>query len=252
MMRRLFACLFACLFALVALPAVASAQKFPPDTLRNLKVLPKNIQVRTLLDTMRAFSGALGVRCTYCHVGQEGQPLSSFDFASDKKEEKNIARVMLRMVASINGEHLPKLPSREDPPVVVSCVTCHRGIAVPRQLHQVILNAYDEGGADSAVATYRALRQRYYGRASYDFGEGSLVQVGQALRQRQRFADAVRFYLLNTEFAPTSAFAFRSAGEGQLAAGDTAGAIASLQHAQLLDPKDPQIQRALDALKRKP
>ena len=248
-MRRLLACLV----ALVAMSSTASAQqKFPPDTLRNLKVLPRNIPVRTLLDTMRAFTGALGVRCTYCHVGNEGEPLTSFDFASDKKPEKDKARVMLRMVAAINGEHLPKLPSREQPSVVVTCSTCHRGLAVPRPLQQVVLNAYDSSGADSAIATYRALRQRYYGRAAYDFGENSLAQVGQALRARQKFADAVRFYTLNTEFSPTSAFAFRNVAEGQLAAGDTAAAIASYQHALMLDPKDQQVQRSLDALRKKP
>ena len=251
-MRRLLACLVA-LVVMSSMSSVASAQqKFPPDTLKNLKVLPKNIPVRTLLDSMRAFSGALGVRCTFCHVGTEGEPLSSFDFASDKKPEKDKARVMLRMVAAINGEHLPKLAEREQPPVVVTCMTCHRGLAAPRPLQQVVLTAYDSSGADSAIATYRALRQRYYGRASYDFGEGSLAQVGQALRARQKFADAVKFYILNTEFSPTSASAFRNVGEGQAAAGDTTAAIASFQHALMLDPKDQQAQRALDALRKKP
>ena len=247
-MRRLLVVLF----ALVVLPAAASAQKFPPDSLKNLKVFPKTIPVRTLLDTMRTFAGALGVRCNYCHVGNEGEPLSSYDFASDKKPEKEKARVMLRMVAAINNDHLTKLPSRREPPVVVTCATCHRGIAVPRPLQQVVLMAYDSLGPDSAIAAYRALRQKYYGRASYDFGEGPLADVGSALRARQKFADAVRFYLLNTEFAPTSAFAFRQAGEGQLAAGDTAAAIASFEHALTLNPKDAQLQRMLDSLKPKP
>src|SRR5689334_16213122 len=119
-MRRLIACLF----ALVTVPAIASAQ-FPPEKTKNLKVLPKDMPVRAVLDTMRTFAGALGVRCTFCHVGNEGEPLSSFDFASDKKPEKEKARVMLRMVAAINGEHLPKLKDREQPPVAVSCATCH-------------------------------------------------------------------------------------------------------------------------------
>ena len=248
-MRRLAAPLC----ALLMLPALASAQgKFPPDSLKNLKVFPKNTPVRALLDTMRTFAGALGVRCTYCHVGNEGEPLSSFDFASDKKPEKEKARVMLRMVAAINSEQLPKLESRRQPPVVVGCATCHHGVSVPRPLQQVVLMAYDSTGPDSAIATYRALRQRYYGRAAYDFGDGPLIEVGSALRARQKFADAVRFYLLNTEFAPTSPFAFRQAGEGQLAAGDTAAAIASFEHALMLNPKDGQLQRMLDSLRPKP
>ena len=155
---------------------------------------------------------------------------------------------MMRMVLAINNDHLSKLKTRNDPPVVVGCATCHRGIAVPRPLQQVVLMAYDSGGADAGIATYRALRQKYYGRASYDFGEGPLAEVGGALRARQKFADAVKFYLLNTEFAPNSPFAFRAVAEGQAAAGDTAAAIASLQHAISLNPNDPQMKRMLDML----
>ena len=112
--------------------------------------------------------------------------------------------------------------------------------------------AYDSSGADSAVAKYRALRTQYYGRASYDFGDTPLAEVGSALRARQKFADAVRFYLLNVEYSPDSPFAIRTAGEGQLAAGDTAAAIASFEHALTLNPRDQQLQRMLDSLKVKP
>ena len=52
---------------------------------------------------MRNFTSALGVRCQFCHVGQEGQPLAPFDFASDQKRNKLVARQMLRMVAEINA-----------------------------------------------------------------------------------------------------------------------------------------------------
>jgi len=36
--------------------------RFPPDSFTNLKVLPKNIDQRALLATMRGFEMALGVR----------------------------------------------------------------------------------------------------------------------------------------------------------------------------------------------
>ena len=32
---------------------------------------------------MPGFTRALGVRCSYCHVGEEGESLSTYDFASD-------------------------------------------------------------------------------------------------------------------------------------------------------------------------
>jgi len=250
-MRRLFAGLL----VLGLLPAAALAQQPGPlPKPKNLKVFPKDIPVRALLDTMRTFTAALGVRCTYCHVEKPAAAgeRPEMDFAADTKAEKLKARVMLRMVANINNEQLTKLESRRQPQVVVSCATCHRGVAVPRPLQQVVLMAYDSSGADSAVAAYRALRNQYYGRASYDFGDAPLAEVGSALRARQKFADAVRFYLLNTEYSPNSPFAFRAAGEGQLAAGDTAAAIASLEHALTLDPRNMQVQRMLDSLKAKP
>jgi tetratricopeptide (TPR) repeat protein len=241
-------------FALLATFVFAGAAQaqFPPQKLQNLKVFPKDIPVRALLDTMGSFTRALGVRCTYCHVGEEGQPLSSFDFASDEKPTKNKARTMLRMVGAINGEYLTKLENRRTPPVNVACMTCHRGVAVPRPIQQIVLVTYDSVGADSAIAAYRALRERYYGRASYDFGEVPLADVGAALRARGKNADALRFYTLDTELNPTSAFAFREMGQTQLAAGDTAAAIRTFQKVLSMNPNDRQVKSILDRLGAKP
>ena len=73
--------------AALLVPAVARAQgKFPPDSFTNLKVLPKNIDQRTLINTMRGFAQGLGVRCTYCHVApRDDAPLDSVAFAKDDK-----------------------------------------------------------------------------------------------------------------------------------------------------------------------
>lgn len=248
-MRRLSILL--ALFATVLATRAAHAQ-FPPQKLENLKVLPKDIPVRALLDTMRSFTGALGVRCNYCHVGEEGQPLSTYKFASDEKPTKDKAREMLRMVGAINNDYLTKLASRRSPPVVVACMTCHRGVSVPRPIQQVVLIAYDSAGADSAVSAYRQLRERYFGRASYDFSDVPLAEVGDALRGRGKTADALRFYVLDTELNPTSALAFRDAGQAQLAAGDTAGAVRSLQKAIALNPRDQQTKGLLERLGAKP
>src|SRR5215472_17907887 len=89
--------------------------KFPPDSFTNLKVLPKNITQRELITTMRGFALGLGVRCTYCHVGKEGQPLDSVNFKSDEKRTKRAARVMMHMVMHINEEHLADVPDRPMP-----------------------------------------------------------------------------------------------------------------------------------------
>jgi hypothetical protein len=244
---------FVCAIAVLALGLLASpltAQKpFPPEKTENLKVLPKDIPVRALLDTMRNFTFALGVRCQYCHVGNEGEPLNTFDFVSDDKDAKKKARVMLQMVAAINNDHLTKLVDRKSPPINVSCMTCHRGVTEPRPLSQVVLNAYDVGGADSAEKVYRALRTRYLGRAAYDFSEISLADVGAALRAKNKTPDALRFYLLNTEVNATGA-AYQQLATAQLAAGDTVAAVASLEKAVALSPNDQRLKQMLSRFKK--
>ena len=247
MMRRLLSCLLACFL----LTAHAAEAQFPPAELTNLKVFPADVPVRELLDSMGGFTRALGVRCSYCHVGQQGQPLSSYDFASDEKPAKLKARVMMRMAAAINGEHLPRLAARRDPPIAVSCATCHRGVAEPRPLQQLVLAAYERGGVDSAEAAYRALRERYYGRAAYDFGEVALADVGAGLRERGRFADAVRIAVLNTGFSPNSGFAHRQAAESHLSAGDTASAVKALERALEINAGDGQARGTLDEIRPK-
>ena len=260
-MRRLAATLLA-LCGLATVAAAQPPQSAPPGAPpgappaqeqkpKNLKVLPADLPMRAVRDTMSSYARALGVRCTYCHVGTDGQP-QTMNFAADDKPEKEKAREMMRMAAAINGDYLAKLTARRTPRIAVGCATCHRGLAEPRPLQQVLLSAYEVGGADSAEARYRALRQQYYGRAAYDFGDAPLADVAATLRARDRLADAVRLHRLNTEFSPNSAFAFRQAATAQLAAGDTTAAIASLEKVMTLTPNDVQARRVLDMLPRKP
>jgi hypothetical protein len=237
--------------AAAATPAVAAAQ-WPPAKLQNVKVLPQDITIRSLVDTMAGFTRALGVRCTYCHVGSEADPLDKYDFVTDSLATKVKAREMMRMVLAINGDHLAKLASRREPRIVVTCATCHRGVREPRTLQQVLLTAYDAGGVDSTITAYQALRQRYYGGAAYDFGEVALADVGSALERRSKPADALRIHLLNVESVPRSTFALRMTAQTQVLLGDTTAAVASYQKALGINPNDGQSKDALAALKRKP
>ena len=95
----------------------------PPH--KNLKVLPQDISGAELLGTMKFFAQSLGVRCAFCHVGKEGQPLSTFDFASDAKPEKRTAREMMAMVNRIDTDDLDITEAK------VTCYTCHRGSTGP-------------------------------------------------------------------------------------------------------------------------
>jgi hypothetical protein len=106
-------------------PAMTFAD--PPH--KNLKVLPVDISRQQLISTMKFFSQSLGVRCTYCHVGTEGQPPSTFDFPSDAKDKKATARAMMAMVAALNAKTLPAATGLPD--AKVTCFTCHRGSTKP-------------------------------------------------------------------------------------------------------------------------
>lgn len=119
--------------ALLAAVATGQTPTAPPagplaPPYKNLQVLPKDIAQTDLVNNMKFFAQSLGVRCSHCHVGVEGQPLSTFDFASDAKREKNVARAMLKMVHKINSE---EFGVKDFSQVKVTCYTCHRGAKRP-------------------------------------------------------------------------------------------------------------------------
>jgi hypothetical protein len=103
-----------------------------PDKFTNLKVLPADISKAELVETMKSFTRALGVRCTACHVGEEGKPLTTYDFPSDEKRMKQNARIMLLMLRDINQKSVARVQLEgEAKPVTVTCYTCHRGQKQP-------------------------------------------------------------------------------------------------------------------------
>ena len=117
------------------LAAVATAQTPPTPAAgplappyKNLQVFPKEIAQADLVNNMKFFAQSLGVRCSHCHVGVEGQPLSTFDFASDAKVQKRTARAMLKMVHEINQKEFGVKDFKD---VKVTCYTCHRGATKP-------------------------------------------------------------------------------------------------------------------------
>lgn len=189
-------------------PSDGRAQ-WPPDSLINVRVLPEDIEIRELVGIMAGFTRALGVRCQFCHVGEEGMPLAEFNFPSDEKVTKRKSRQMLRMLATINEDYLTGLEGRSDPPFEVRCATCHRGVQKPRPLASILTLAYDEGGLDAVVQKYAELRDRYYGRAAYDFGEVTLTNVAGTVEERGSLGDAVEILALNLKYNPDANFTQR-------------------------------------------
>jgi hypothetical protein len=120
------------LVLIVAVSASGHAAAPPPQipaTFTNLQVLPKDIARPDLVNGMRSFALGLGVRCEHCHVG-EGNDLSKFDFASDARPAKLVARKMMKMAAAINGDLLKGVGEPATTPKV-TCYTCHRGAKTP-------------------------------------------------------------------------------------------------------------------------
>jgi photosynthetic reaction center cytochrome c subunit len=244
---RLRHALLGTLLAGLASSATLPAQGLP-DKPENLKVLSKRLTTRQVVDSMRAITSALGVRCVYCHVGIEGFGLDSVWFKKDDRIAKRKARAMMQMVAKINRDLLPRIPERSDPPLRLQCITCHRGSPRPLMLEDTLGTVVEKAGADSAVALYRALRERYYGRFAYDFGERSLNVLAARLSAAERLADARRMLELNAELFPESGTVAFELGRIYEGLGERDLAIASYQRAVRLQPRNPAPKERLKAL----
>jgi hypothetical protein len=85
----------------------------------------QNVTAGQLLAIMeKGYARSLGVTCTHCHI--PGQ------WESNEKKEKEAARGMIRMNATINNELLPKVRGLDtDHKPLVNCTTCHRGQVRP-------------------------------------------------------------------------------------------------------------------------
>ena len=226
---------------------LANAQRWSwPDKLENMQVLPADWTGQRLSPVMRGFSRALGVRCSYCHVGDEGESLATYDFVSDDNPNKDRAREMLRLLGSVN-DHLQKIEPSGDERVNMWCDTCHRGRPKPMTLAEELTAAHRSGGIEEALAHYAELRSEYYGRGAYDFGEDALNNFGYDVLENDVEA-AIQIFTLNTEQYPESGNLFDSLAEGYLTAGDSVMAVVYYTKALSLDPSNRGARAKLEDL----
>ena len=240
----------ACTFLASALGAQAPG-KWPPDSLLNTQVIPHATPVVQVVGMMRNFAGNLGVRCQFCHVGEEGMPLERFDFAKDEKRTKLVARQMMRMVEEIN-HRLDTLPGRATPGLQVTCATCHRGVSRPVPLATLIEDVAQTAGADSAIKAYRALRARYYGSGAYDFTESSLNIAAFRLGRTRHFDEAFSVLRLNEELFPASSGMYVFRGNINLMRGDTAAAAVAFREAVRRDTSNAEARGRLRDIGQRP
>lgn len=235
--------------ALVCGPVVAQETTWQwPERGENLTQLPADFSGQRLRAVMTGFTSALGVRCSHCHVGEEGQPLSTYDFASDDNPKKETARRMLAMLGDING-HLREIDRGDAPPVNMWCHTCHRGAARPQTLLEALTETLDADGGPAAVRRFHELRERYHGRGTYDFGEAQVNAIGYAFLERDVEA-AIGIFRANVEHHPASSNAADSLAEAYMSAGEIEQAIAWYQQSLRLDPANENAVEKLGELRR--
>ena len=219
---------------------------------QNLKVLPKNITPEELSETMKGFAFALNARCENCHVGEAGQPLTTFDFPADEKPMKASARIMLKMVAAINKKYLGKLEDERREGVEVRCMTCHRGQDRPRLIQDILDTQFAESGVDATIAEYKKLREENFGSHTYDFSDMPINEYALGIQKNGDPAAALKLVNMNIEYYPDSVWGYWYKGRIQNSSGDVAGAIATFEAAVKVAPDQAGfLQRNIDMLKKK-
>jgi tetratricopeptide (TPR) repeat protein len=195
-------------------------------------------QSREPLPNMQAIAEALGVNCDYCHRRgpAEGTP------------KIEVAKQMIAMTREINARVEAATGKAAGSAVKVDCVTCHRGVAIPRPLGDLLWETAVKQGTEAAVAQYRELRARYFGKQAYDFSEQTLVALAQRVANA-RPDDAIAFAKLNIEFYPQSSQSYQALAFAYTRKVDDASAIQALEKAVELDPGNPVARGQLEQLK---
>jgi tetratricopeptide (TPR) repeat protein len=195
---------------------------------------------RNLLAEMQSYTQALGVTCEFCHSAPANSGLP--------EPKKDIARTMIAMTRDLNVQVQLATGKAPVEATRVECATCHRGVTIPRRLGELIAETLQYKGADAAVAQYRDLRDRYFGRGSYDFGEDELVNVARPIAS-VRPDDAITLLKLNIEFNPRSAKSYALMGFAYTRKFDDASAIINVQRAVEIEPENGEFQGQLAQLK---
>lgn len=229
---------------LLALSSALPAQI--PDKFTNLQALPKEIPKSELVGIMRKYAGDLGVRCGFCHVGGDPNTLQGVNFASDDSEKKKTARLMIRMVQSINQDQLTKLGKKPSPQV--SCITCHRRNSDPRTIDALLSDSIKKDGTEAAIAMYNKLKAENYGNGKYDFSDLPLNVVGESLLDSGKIKEATAVLELDAELNPQSDWGRYLLGVAHATGGEKEKARADFQKVLELNPKNAMAKKRLEDL----
>jgi tetratricopeptide (TPR) repeat protein len=188
---------------------------------------------------MQVIASSLGVTCTYCHAGRGAPPA----LTASGKPRQEVAREMIAMTRALNATVQTAAGKPANETIQVGCITCHRGVPIPRQLTDVLWTTTVRQGGAAAVAQYRELRAQFYGRQAYDFGEDTLITIASRIGQA-RPEDAIALMDLNLEFFPKSLRSYVTLAIAQSRT-DAAAAIGSLKKALEIDPDNGEVKGRL-------
>ena len=218
-------------------------------TPKNLQFFPKDMTGQQILPIMQNFNAALGVNCTYCHNSEPPVDNPKNDFASDEKETKKKARVMLILARDINMKLQSELGKPANQLTNVQCVTCHRGVAIPKQLTAIMMETAAKDGVTKALQQYQELRKEYYGAQAYDFSDTSLFNAANQSLAANKPDDAIAFAQLNLAFHADSARSYQVMSQAYQRKNDKDKAIQSLEKAVQLAPMNQGFKNQLQQLK---
>ena len=216
-------CILAGLTLLTGLVAHAQAPAGNNPQRRGVDLIPR----------MQTMARGLGVTCEYCHTARRGSGLP--------EPRKDIASQMMAMTEEINARVTSATGHPAGEATQVDCVTCHRGVAIPGQLSDILDKAVRENDVDLAIEQYRELRKRYYGRQAYDFGEDTLLSVAQKAGQLDP-EDAIDLLKVNLEFNPNSVRSYSAIAAAYQRTFDDDAAIAALEKALQIEPNNGVVQ----------
>lgn len=196
------------------------------------------------LPDMQEIAAGLGVKCEYCHVGMGGQPPA----ATAEPSHIQIAKAMIAMTRDLNEKVQAATGKPPNRTTRVTCITCHRGVAIPGQLSDILAKTAVEKGPDAAVAQYRELRAQYYGRQSYDFGEETLLAAAERI-VRAKPPASIPLLRLNLEFYPKSVRSYTQIAFAYTRTLDDESAITALEKALEIEPENGMVRGQLEQLK---
>jgi tetratricopeptide (TPR) repeat protein len=198
---------------------------------------------REPLPNMQAIAEALGVTCEYCHARGPGAATPT-----QGPSHIAVAKQMIAMTKELNAKVEAASGKATGVATKVDCVTCHRGVAIPKPLGDVLIETISKQGAPAAIEQYRDLRTRYYGKQAYDFSEQTLLILSQRVANA-RPDDAAALAKLNIEFYPNSSASYAALAYAYTRKPDDAHAIEALEKAVELDPNNNVARGQLEQLK---